>query len=91
VGEHAGVVRGRMSRQRQERRNNVGAVGPGDTAGDRHQQPAAPAEAAAGHTGDGQPHESVGAAHCPHCECHHVLPLSFLSHSFPSVLVPSVL
>lgn len=35
VGGHAGLVRGGLPRQRQERGHHVGAVRPGDTAGDR--------------------------------------------------------
>lgn len=61
VGGHAGLVRGRLPRQRQVRRHHVRALRPGDTAGDRHQQPAAPAEAAPGHPGDGVADVTVGA------------------------------
>lgn len=35
VGGHAGVVRGRVPSQRQERSHHVRALRPGDTAGDR--------------------------------------------------------
>lgn len=35
VGGHAGLVRGRLPRQRQVRRHHVGAVRPGDPARDR--------------------------------------------------------
>jgi len=68
VAGHAGVVRGRVPRQRQERRHHVGAVRHGDPAGDRHQQPPAPPQAAARHPGNGVAHQPLGPAHLPHRE-----------------------
>ena len=63
VAGHAGMVRGGVPGQREERRHHVGAVGHGDPAGDRHQQPAAPPQAPPRHPGDGVAHQPLGSAH----------------------------
>lgn len=68
VGRDAGVVRGSVPRQREERRHHGQPVGHGDPEGDRHQQPAAPPQAAAGHPGDGVPHQSVRTCEHPLCK-----------------------
>lgn len=55
------MVRGRMPRQRKERRNHGQSVRHRDSEGDWHQQPSAQAQAPLGHPGNGVPHEPLGA------------------------------
>ncbi len=78
VGRDAGVVRGGVPREREERRHHVGAVGPGDPARDRHQQPAAPPQAAPRDPGDGGADEPERAQAFPHGQLfHHFQAVSF--------------
>ena len=62
MGRHARLVRRRLPGQRQVRCHHVCLIRHRDPARDRHLQPAAPAEAPAGHPGDGVTDESFGAA-----------------------------
>jgi len=68
VGRYAGLVRGRVSRQREERRNHVRPVRPGDPAGDWYQQSAAPSQATPRHSGDGEHDMSLGSEDVAHSE-----------------------
>lgn len=63
VGGHASLVRGSVPRQREERRHNVCAVGHRNPAGDRDQQPSAPAKAPPRHSGNHVAHQPLGPAH----------------------------
>jgi len=66
LGGDAGLVRGSLPGQREERSRHGQPVGPGDPAGAGDQQPPAPAEAALGHPGDGLAHQPLGAGLLPH-------------------------
>lgn len=63
VGGHAGLVRGGVPSQREERGHHVGAVRHGDPKRNRNQQPFAPPQAAPGHPGNHVPHQPVSPAH----------------------------
>lgn len=52
VGGHAGLVRGCVSCECEERSHHVSALGHGDPAGDRNQQPVTSPETPPGHPGD---------------------------------------
>lgn len=69
LGGDAGLVRGRLPGQCEKRGHHVRPVGHGDPAGDRHQQPSAPAEAAPRHPGDHVPDQPVGAPHVQDGTC----------------------
>lgn len=71
VGGHARLVRRSLSRQREERRHHGQPVGHRDPEGDRHQQPTSPPQTAAGHPGDGVPHQPVSPGQHSLCETAH--------------------
>lgn len=70
VGWYASLVCCGMSRKCQERCDHVCLVRPRDPAGDWHQQPTSQAEAAPGHSGDGQPykHQPISTKNVTHCK-----------------------
>ena len=66
VGGHAGMVRGGVPCQREERRHHGRTQRNGDSAGDWHRQLPAPHETTLSHPGDGQLDQPFGATHQSH-------------------------